>query len=439
MSLNESLAKVCKNLVLKEPFYGLYLMMLNKEWADDISTACVGKTGTNYRISINPGFWEGLSEDHRMGIAKHELLHIAFFHLFLQDMFPDNEVRALAMDMEINQYIDQNHLPSALITKEQFEEKYGKVIADLNEKLAAKTISQEQYKREMYKIPFKGIYIQDFPELKLDPKKGTKYYYDKLLEAHRSGKAPGLSDLINAMKAGNEMSPDGCVRLDDHGGWKEFKEMTDAERKLLQTQANYQLKEVAQEMMKGRGTIPGEIEDYIKGLFVVTPPKFDWKGYVRRFVGGSTKTFTKKTRRKSSKRFEENPGLKVKQRRRLLAVVDTSGSVSDEELHEFFNEIYHISKTGTEVTLLECDAGITYVGPFRKTERIAVHGRGGTSFDPPVDYFNANLRKFTCMVYLTDGEAPAPANKPKGSVLWVLSSKSKKTNHLPGQTIKLDL
>jgi len=61
-----------------------------------------------------------------------------------------------------------------------------------------------------------------------------------------------------------------------------------------------------------------------------------------------------------------------------------------------------------------------------------------TYFDPVVDYFNENSRKFSCLIYFTDGEAPAPERNPNGRCLWVLSSRSSECDHLPGKTIKLN-
>ena len=61
-----------------------------------------------------------------------------------------------------------------------------------------------------------------------------------------------------------------------------------------------------------------------------------------------------------------------------------------------------------------------------------------TYFEPVVDYFNENLRKYSCLIYFTDGECSAPERKPNGRCLWVISSQSRDCNHLPGSTIKLN-
>ena len=70
---------------------------------------------------------------------------------------------------------------------------------------------------------------------------------------------------------------------------------------------------------------------------------------------------------------------------------------------------------------------------------LKVYGRGGTSFEPVVEYFNEHVGEYTCLVYVTDGEAPVPS-KPKGRMLWVLSSQSHDNDALKekGQVIKLN-
>ena len=170
----------------------------------------------------------------------------------------------------------------------------------------------------------------------------------------------------------------------------------------------------------------------------VLPPKFDWRGYIRRFTGISTKVFTKKLRRKENRRYDDNPGLKIKMRQHMLLAIDTSGSVSNAELMEFMNEIHHIYKSGVDITILQCDTRITSIEPYKGKKELEVHGRGGTEFDPVLEYYNAHNKKYTSLVYFTDGEAYTSV-KPRGNVLWVLSERSYMNEDLPGKVIKLEL
>lgn len=401
ISKEDSLSRACKSLMLKEPFYGLFLIMLNKEWSDrKVPTACVSKNGINYQLTLNEQFWVILNDAQQRGLLKHELLHIVFFHVLIDpSQFLERDVLGLAVDLEVNQYIDPKDLPP------------------------------------------NPILLNLYPELKLDPKAGFRYYYEKLLEGKQQGNCPGLNGQLAAMAAGSGkgiliIGPSG-EHLPDHSGWADFEDLSDAEKSLIKKQADYQMQEAAEQVVKSRGTIPSELSEYIKALSFVEPPRFDWRSYVRRFAGGSTKIFTKKLRRKFNKRFDENPGLKIKPKRHLLVAVDTSGSVSNKELQEFFHEIHHIFKTGTEVTVVQADAAISNIAPYKKGQEIKVHGRGGTDFSPVIDYYSQNLHKFTCLIYFTDGEAPAPSKAPR-RVLWVLSSTSTKTDHLPGHTIQLN-
>jgi predicted metal-dependent peptidase len=94
----DSLARTSKNLMLSEPYYGFFLIQLNKLWSEKIPTAGVGKNGINYQLIINSNFWEELNDDQRLGILKHELLHIAFGHLSIVFKFSDRKLANIAMD-----------------------------------------------------------------------------------------------------------------------------------------------------------------------------------------------------------------------------------------------------------------------------------------------------------------------------------------------------
>jgi predicted metal-dependent peptidase len=169
----------------------------------------------------------------------------------------------------------------------------------------------------------------------------------------------------------------------------------------------------------------------------IEPAEFDWKGYLRRFVGNSSIVFTKKLRRKYNKRYSGSPGLKIKFKNHILVGVDTSGSVNNDELKEFFSELTHMHKTGHKITIAQCDTRLNSVKEFNPKKDWEIHGRGGTSFQPVVDHFNENKGVYTALVYLTDGEAYNPDDCPKNT-LWVLSSISDMNNELPGQVIKLN-
>ena len=385
-NIQELVSRTTKTLIFSEPFYGLFLIGLNKQYISTIPTAGVSKRNIGVQLSINPEFFTELSEDHRYGLIKHEILHISFGHLVMRDLYSDKKLFNIAADLEINQYIKSHNLPEG------------------------------------------GLLLSSFPELDLPERAGTKTYYDLLQQARDDGTSPSLDNLMSQMDGNSQY----C-----HAGWDEIEDLSEADKKLLQKQIEHQIKESAEQTMKKHGTVPGELAELINRLLNVEPPKFDWKGYLRRFVGNSSVVYTKKLRRKYNKRYSANPGLKIKFKNHILVGVDTSGSVNTEELREFFSELTHMHKTGHKITVAQCDTELKSVKEFSPNRDWEIHGRGGTSFQPVIDHYNEKKGRYTALVYLTDGEAYTPEDCPKNT-LWVHSSVSSINEELPGLKIKLN-
>lgn len=372
MNTLEDVSVIVKKLMLKEPFYGIFASSLNKVVRRDVPTAGVSKNNINYQLAINEEFWASLdSENKKIGLIKHELLHICFHHLINRESFLNHQLHNIAADLEINQYIDPAYYPSP----------------DL-------------------------ILLSSFPTLTLPEKAGTKVYYKLLEQAHQQGTSPELDEMLDGM--------DG----DYHGTWKEFDELSEADKKLVKAQIDHQIKEIV-ESQKNIGNVPSELKDYIDSLFKITPPSYDWKSYLRRFSSTSTKTYTKKTRRKLNKRYEENPALKIKTKKHILVGVDTSGSVSKNDLQEFFNEIYHIHKTGVQVTIAEGDANVQNVYEYKGKTPEFVSGRGGTDMNPFIEYVNKH-KQYSNLIILTDGFIPERSVNTFKPLLTVVCSNGEK-------------
>jgi predicted metal-dependent peptidase len=352
MNTLDDVSVIVKKLMLKEPFYGIFASSLNKIVRRDVPTAGVSKNNINYQLAINEEFWASLdNENKKIGLIKHELLHICFHHLINRESFPNHPLHNIAADLEINQYIDPQYYPSN----------------DL-------------------------ILISSFPTLTLPAKAGTKVYYELLEQAHQQGTSPELDAMLDGMNG------------DYHGTWKEFDELSEADKKLVKAQIDHQIKEIV-ESQKNMGSTPSELQDYIDSLFEIKPPSYDWKSYLRRFSSTSTKIYTKKTRRKLNKRYEDNPALKIKTRKHILVGIDTSGSVSKDDLIEFFNEIHHIYKTGSQVSIAECDTSIKRVYEYKGKVPEYVNGRGGTDMNPFIEYVNKH-KEYSNLIILTDGFIP---------------------------------
>jgi predicted metal-dependent peptidase len=389
-NFNDALSKAIKLLLLKEPFYGLFISGLNKHVNSKIPTAGVRVNKLNFDLIINPDYFLGLDEFQKQGLLQHETLHICFFHLldFNHLINEDKNAANVAFDLEINQYIDPAYLPPD------------------------------------------GCTLERFAHLNPLPKQGSQYYFELIKKAEKNND-PFVKALLTAMRESQE-SYEG-MRLPDHD-W-ELENIPEGTQDVLRNQAETLMQDVY-ESCKNQGNIPGKIKEIIDRLSIKEPPKFNWKAYIRRFIGRGVKTRLKPTKMKPSRRFPELPGIRLKYNTHVLVAIDTSGSVSTNELKAFLSEIYHIQKMGAKVTLIEADTKINHISEFNPKKDIEIHGRGGTSFDEVCEYYSENNKVYGGLVYFTDGYASVPKEVIKGKVLWVVTGEDP---GLPGEVIKLDL
>lgn len=381
---------VCKRLLTMESFYGLFSIGLNKVINTEIKTIGVSKEGINCKLTTNPDFWGSLSDKHKLGIIKHELIHIAFNHILNFQDFEDKILFNIAADLEVNQYIEKDLLPEYALSLE----KYG--LANEN-------------------------------------KKGTKYYYEKLKEQLNTGKNPALDALYNSMKEGNKT-------ICSHDTWKEFEDISEGERKVIKEQIEEYTKDIV-EAAKLQGNIPRELADWIERILLNVPPVIDWRSLFRRQVGGTTEVFTRKTRRKQSRRLPDYPGIKVKTKPLAAIYWDISGSVSEEEHTRFFTEINYMHKAGVNFDIYPFNTKVLKGYRYKKQSK-APSGGGGTSFTPISNHFNKRSTDYALAIILTDGYAECPP-KFKKPVIWIITPEGRgigleNIKEFPGVKIKMN-
>lgn len=380
MELNKAL----RDLFVREPFYGTLMLNLNKEIVGpdhDVKTAAVGPKGLGLTLYINEEFWCKLSDNEQLAILKHEIMHIAFYHLSDLYSVPGNKhyQMNLAQDVEINQYI--SGLPEG-----------GATLA-LLEKICGK---------------------------KLDSRAGSWYYYNAL-EEYCSKNEKAFIDMIQEMIDNGELS--------DHSLWPD--DMSSAEGKLLENHIKSIMKNTI-DQCKVTGSIPGELKGVIDSI-ILKEEVFNWRKYFRRLIGNSIRTFIAPTRYRPSKRFPDSQGLKTKSMPEVMVAVDTSGSVSSEEFNDFFSEIYHLYKSGVGVTVVEFDTDVTDVWQYRgQLKWIKRSGYGGTCCKGVVKYYKEH-RNFSSCIIFTDGYLDTKVD-PCQQLMWVISKGGQKQQY-PGKVI----
>ena len=291
----ETVAKAIKKLMVKEPFYGIFASGLSRSWSTQVDHMGIVPDGLNYKLLINKNYWYSLDKEHQLGLLQHNLLHMCFFHITDSNLFltsaRSHTIMQVAMDMEVNSYIYDEWVPNDLSTK------------------IFKTLPN------------------------LPKRKGTKYYID----------------VLNNIDAGLPIDPEGqmwgtntnSIREElqhehtDHNTWNAG--MQGQNISLYRTQLEYRVKSAASSLPIDK--IPQELRNIIDGLLTFKKPIFNWKKFFRNFMANAFDSFPKSTRRKESTRFAGALGHKLGKKHTILVGVDTSGSIGQKELDEFFSEI----------------------------------------------------------------------------------------------------
>ena len=148
------------------------------------------------------------------------------------------------------------------------------------------------------------------------------------------------------------------------------------------------------------------------------------------FLASASETVLDYTMRRPSKRYGTRPGTRKEDILSIAIGIDTSGSISQEELQLFFNELYWIEKTGSRMTVFEWDTRILREYDFKDYDGTVSDG-GGTD---PTDFLETvSLRKYDCAVIFTD-LCFAPVEKDYHlPMLWVATSDLDWQNELPVQ------
>ena len=174
---------------------------------------------------------------------------------------------------------------------------------------------------------------------------------------------------------------------------------------------------------KLRGLHAGGLEGYIDDL--TAPPITDWRHVLSRFAATLTDAQTRMTLKRPDRRGLSPFGRRKEYLPALIVCIDTSGSVDDDMLSKFFSQIAFLGMQLSEIEVVIADAAVhehfTYHKGLEARLRKSAFGRGGTDFDPAVQYINKNLTHCDGVVYLTDGYCPAPETKCKLPLIWLVT------------------
>lgn len=404
--LETKLSAARTRLILDRPFLGALVLRMPMQAADPKWCKTIGTDARSFYY--NPEYVASLTLEQTQFALAHEALHCALSH-FARREHRVRERWDIACDLAINPILIKEGMtavPGAL-----YNIGYEGMMAEEIYPLVKENDEQQPHDQHLYGKESKSTQ---------QPAEGNSPSPD---EPDNDGEAGGGG----GGSTGGEEQQDG----------REPEPLSEAEKEKLSVQWRQRLAGAAQQAMQA-GKLSGSLRRLVDHLL---QPQLPWRMLLARYMSASSRddySYMRPSRREGEAIF---PSLRSAQTD-IVVVLDTSGSIRDEEMREFVSEIDAIKgQVRARITLLACDALLSPGAPwvFEPWEEFTVpddiRGGGGTSFIPPFDWLEQANAVPDLLVYFTDAEGRFPAREPRFPVIWLVKGREQ----VPwGQRIQLN-
>lgn len=185
----------------------------------------------------------------------------------------------------------------------------------------------------------------------------------------------------------------------------------------------------AKDAAKAMGQMPAHLERFVDTLLEAKVP---WEDKLRKSmskkIGRDTTNWNRPHRRRYITQGVIMPTYNGFGAGHIVFAVDTSGSMSEDELKQALGECDKILAdcNPERVTLIGCDARVETVIELQDGDRLAdniprIGGGGGTSFIPPFKWVEEQGCKPDTLVYFTDTGGTFPSEPPPYPTIWCCS------------------
>ena len=389
--IETKLAAARTRLILDKPFLGALVLRLPMMEAD--SEWC-NTTATDARsFYYNHKYIESLTLDETQFVLAHEALHCALSH-FARRQHRIKHRWDLACDYAINPLLVKDGLkpPPNVLYLDEYNGMTAEEIYPCVEDLDQETLDHHIYDNENEREN-----DQDNRESKPQDK--------------------------NESEGGDKQEQD-----ENSGGKSKPSPLNETERQQLNVRWQQHLAGAAQQAIQA-GKLDGAMARMIEHLL---QPQLPWRMLLARYMTAMGRDdyslLHPSTRREGSAIMPSLKSYMVN----VTIVVDTSGSISDDELNNFITEINAIKgQMNARITLHACDNQLSENGPwtYEPWETFTLpdnmQGGGGTSFVPAFEWAGRQGIQPDLFVYFSDAEGEFPAGEPAFPVLWLIKGKNK--------------
>lgn len=388
VDVQSRLLKARIRLSLRQPFLATALMRLPIRDVTGMSW-CRTMATDGYHIFFNSEWVNKITESELRGVLAHELMHVLFNHS-TRCGNRDPETWNVACDYAIN----------LLLVEQGFALPAGGLMD-----------------RGFVGLPAEEIYSH---LLNNDHHRGAGF----TRPIDDESDTPGV--LINA--AGDILAPDDPRVIGVVGNGD------------LDAQERYDLvatlRSEAQEKLQGNSSawFRSECESANFG-------RIDWRSLLRQWLFDRIRTDWSlwPPSKKHIHRGLIFPSIGVEAPGRLIFAVDTSGSMTNDDLALIFSEIRSFRETfPCKLTVLQADTDVRSIVDFEEMDgtelpqKIDIAGRGGTDFRPVFDWVERNATGFpSALVYATDGYGSFPKTDSGFPVIWIRTKSALAVSKFP--------
>jgi len=399
------ITKARARLLVRAPFLGSIALGLEWVCAPDIGTMATD----GRRVWFNPCWCEEHGIEKTMGVIGHEVLHIVNKH-HLRRGDRNADLWNIAADLLINRLLEDDNFtlpPDGLFDRERR-------FAGLPTETIYARLHEEQEQQQ-------ACHAQQQPG---ETQANTPSHGPSNAAASASPNQPAAQPAVTGKADG---AKDGDVTPARH--WGEVRDLTAPNGKPLnpsqRRRAEYDL-DVCIRQAVASARRASKFSTGYEEVINVTTNQIDWSDKFRISFDGLLRAEVSWTR--PNRRFVQHglylPGWRRVGPGRIAFVLDTSGSISPEELALYTAGVLGIlEETGPEeVVLVQCDARVQHVAYLRAGETfdaVEVRGRGGTLFQPAFDWITDSGLAFSAIVYATDLDCIDEPQDPGVPVIWL--------------------
>ena len=409
LKIEAKLSRARTQLLLNQPFFGTLCLRLKLEMSTSFPTMATD----GRRLVYNPGFVEKLTPAELEGVLAHEVMHCALAHHCRRG---DREAQLWnrAADYAINPILIGNgmSLPKDALIDSQFAD------------LAAEEIYARLSKQERGSDT-----SQSQPESSEQP--STNGSGAGSAQASSTGTEQDTSSAQTEPQMGFPAASADPGRAREGGFGEVLDAVGEDDKPASHAELSRQMHEwaiaadQALRSAKGCGREPGGME---RPLQDARESKQDWRAILRDFIAASNPSDYRWS--PPNRRFVSSglylPSVERSGVGEIVIVVDTSGSIGEQELEQFAGEINAIASEAQPraIHVIYCDAEVESVEEFSPSEPITLSpkGGGGTDFVPPFRWVDEKGLQPKCLIYLTDLCCHSFPEPPEYPVLWVTDS-----------------